>query len=548
MLQLVPLKRLRWQLSQNSPLKRQLIIFWAILKLFLLWLWDKVWRRNSLLDRQTRSRRLSQTLIDLGPTFIKIGQALSTRSDLLPPEYIIALAELQDKVPPFKSEDAIALIESQFDKPLFTLLREFDSIPLASASLGQVHKALLHSGEEVVIKVQRPGLQQLFDLDFQVLHRLIKFGNRFLPGFRKYKLEAVYQEFTALLYSEIDYIHEGKNAERFRNNFLEEPKILAPIVYWQYTTHKILALEYLPGIKIDNRQSLEACGIDPQEIIQLGITSFLKQLLLDGFFQTDPHPGNMAVTATGEIIFYDFGTMAEVVPLAKDQMIKMFFAVLRKDTEEVVDTLTYMGLVEPITDMTPVKRLVDFLLERFTERPIDIRELEEVRAEILIMFEKQPFRLPPQMTFVLKAVTTLDGIARALDPEYNLLAASQPFVRNLTVSSQGRGRMVQELLRQGKALIQFKLRSPQPRKKLVQELEARLEKQELELRLQAIESDRLMTKVQLTLMSVIYGGLVGFTVLAGAVLMVGEVIVGAIAIFFVSGIFLILLLHSLLQI
>jgi predicted unusual protein kinase regulating ubiquinone biosynthesis (AarF/ABC1/UbiB family) len=541
------LKPLRWQQTRKSPWKRQLDIFRAVLMLVLLWLWDKLWRKNSPRQRQRRARRLARTLIELGPTFIKLGQALSTRSDLLSVEYIQALSALQDQVPPFESESAIAIIESEFHKPLYSLYREFDLVPLASASLGQVHKAILHTGEEVVVKVQRPGLKQQFDLDFGILHRLIELGNRFFSGLRKYKLEGIYQEFTKLLYSEIDYLNEGKNAEQFRTNFLEDPQIIAPLVYWNYTTPKVLTLEYLPGIKVDDRESIEACGLDPRVIIQLGITAFLKQLLLDGFFQTDPHPGNMAVSQEGHLIFYDFGTMMAVKPVAKDQMINTFFAVLRKDTEEVVTTLAYMGLLEPVADMTPVKRLVGFLLERFTERPVDIRELEEIRAEIRIMFEQQPFRLPPQMTFILKAISTLDGIARALDPQYNLMAASQPFVKKLTVSDSDKRGTAKVLLRQGVELIRTRLTQPRRRGTRLRQLETRFEQERRDLSTRLTHNEEMLQRLQTAWLALIYAGLSGFTFVAGVVLIVGEMVVGAIAIFLVSAIWFVILLHSLTQ-
>lgn len=540
-------RRLSWQRFKGSAWKRQLDIFSATLKLVLLWVWDKLWRKNSPRQRQRRARRLARTLIELGPTFIKLGQALSTRSDLLSVEYIQALSALQDRVPPFRGESAIAIIESEFKKSLYTLYREFDSVPLASASLGQVHKAILHTGEAVVVKVQRPRLKQQFDLDFAILHRLIGLGNRLLPGLRKYKLEGIYQEFTALLYSEIDYLNEGKNAEHFRTNFLEDPQIVAPLVYWDYTSHKVLTLEYLPGIKVDDRESIEACGLDPRVIIQLGITAFLKQLLLDGFFQTDPHPGNMAVSQEGHLIFYDFGTMMAVKPVAKDQMINTFFAVIRKDTEEVVTTLTYMGLLEPVDDMTPVKRLVGFLLERFTERPVDIRELEEIRAEIRIMFEQQPFRLPPQMTFILKAISTLDGIARALDPQYNLMAASQPFVKKLTVTDTDKRGTAKVVLRQGVELLRSRLRQPRRRQTRLRELETRWEQERRELSARLTRSEERLQRLQTAWLAFVYAGLSGCTLVVGVMLLLGEMMVGAIALIGVGAIWLLILLHTLTQ-
>ncbi|MDP8965949.1 MAG: AarF/ABC1/UbiB kinase family protein [Cyanobacteriota bacterium] len=538
-------KPLRWQRPKYSPLARQRDIFWSAGKLlFYLW-WDRTVANNSPRHRNRRAQWLVGTLLDLGPTFIKIGQALSTRADLLPKEYVQALGQLQDRVPEFSSTEAIALIESELGNSIHTLYRDFDRFPLASASLGQVHRARLHTGEDVVVKVQRPGLERLFNLDFEVLHRLIRFSHRYLPWTRKYDLEAIYHEFFNLLYLEIDYVHEGKNAERFRENFIGYPRIVVPTIYWRYTTKKVLTLEYVPGIKIDDRQSLESCGLNPKEVIQLGICCFLKQMLQDGFFQSDPHPGNMAVSQDGSLIFYDFGTMAEIKSMAKDQMVKTFFAVLRRDTDEVINTLTYMGLIEAVADMTALRRLVAFILDKFTEKPIELQAFEQMRSEIYLMFEQQPFRLPAQMTFVLKALTTLDGIARSLDPEYNLLSSSKPFIKSLVVSSKGKANVVGELARQARNLIKHRLQQPSATEALIRRLEARLEQGELQIQVRSLESDRTLRRINLAIKTLIYACLTGFTLLSGTVLLSASYSGGAIAIFTLSAFWFLILLRSL---
>lgn len=540
-------KPLRWQRPQYSPLARQIDIFVSAAQfMFYLW-WDKTVANKSPHHRNRRAQWLVGTLLDLGPTFIKIGQSLSTRADLLPKEYVQALGKLQDKVPPFSPDEAIALIESELGNSIHTLYRDFDPYPLASASLGQVHKARLHTGEDVVVKVQRPGLERLFNLDFEILHRLVRFFQQYVPRLRKYDLEAIYHEFFDLLYKEIDYIHEGKNADAFRENFIGYPHIIVPTIYWRYTTKKILTLEYLPGIKIDDRQTMEACGVNTKEIIQLGICCYLKQLLQDGFFQSDPHPGNMAVSPEGSLIFYDFGTMTEVKPIAKDQMIKTFFAVLKKDTEEVISTLTYMGLIEPVPDMTPVRRLVSFTLEKFTEKPIELQAFDQLRSEIALMFEQQPFRLPSQMTFILKSLTTLDGIARSLDPEYNLLAASKPFITKLALSQQERKSVMGELARQAKNFVKHKLQQPNSTELLIRRLEERIEQGDLQVRVRTLESDRTLRRINLAIKSLIYACLTGFTLLSGTVLLVGSYPNWAIAAFCWSAFWFLFLLRSLMK-
>lgn len=536
----------RWQRAKYSPLARQLDIFSSAAKLmFYLW-WDKAVAKDSPDHRNRRAQWLVGTLLDLGPTFIKIGQALSTRADLLPLEYVQGLGQLQDRVPEFSADEAIAVIESELGQSIHALYRDFDHYPLASASLGQVHKARLHTGEDVVVKVQRAGIEKLFNLDFEVLHQLLRFAQRYLPRIKKYDLEAIYQEFFELLYQEIDYIREGKNADRFRQNFIDHPQILVPKVYWRYTTKKVLTLEYLPGIKIDDRQTLETCGINTNEIIQLGICCYLKQLLEDGFFQSDPHPGNMAVSQDGRIIFYDFGTMAEVKSIAKDQMIKTFFAILKKDTDQVINTLTYMGLIEPVSDMMPVKRLVAFILDKFREKPIDIQAFEQLSSEIYLMFEQQPFRLPAQMTFILKSLTTLDGIARALNPEYNLLAASQPFVKNLTVS-RGQRQIIRELANQAGDFIKNKWQQPSKTEVLIRRLETRIEQGELQVRVRSVESDRALKRIYLGIKSLIYACLTGFALLAGTVLLLVPQPGWAIAAFTLAGVWFLILLNSLVR-
>lgn len=540
-------KALRWQRPKYSPLARQIDVFGAAFKfMFYLW-WDAIFAKNSSLNKRRRAKWLVRNLLNLGPTFIKIGQALSTRADLLPVEYVEALAQLQDSVPAFSAEEAIALIEAELGKPIYVLYRDFNQIPLAAASLGQVHKAWLHTGEEVVVKVQRPGLQQLFDVDVKAVFKLMRFSQRYFPWTRKYDLDAIYHEFFTILYQEIDYIQEGKNAERFRYNFIDYPGIVVPKVYWEYTTKKILTVEYLPGIKVDDRETIVACGLDPKKINQIGISCYLKQLLIDGFFQADPHPGNLAVNAKdGSLIFYDFGMMAEVKSLAKDQMVRNFFAVLRKDTDEVVDTLIKMGLIEPVADMTPVRRLIAFLLEKFTEKPIDFQAFTEIKSELYVMFEQQPFRLPAQMTFILKSLTTLDGIARALDPEYNLMAVAKPFVKTMT-ASQGRGSTIGELARQTRNFIEYKLNQPTKTEVLIRSLERRIEEGELQVRVRSPQNDRVLKRINLAIKSLIYASLTGFTLLSGAVLLVGGYQGGAIAAFTLSALGFLFLLRSLID-
>ena len=539
-------KKFRWQKTKYSTLARKIDIFRAAAKFMLFLWWDSIFPQDSLEHKKNRATWFVNTLIDLGATFIKIGQTLSTRADLLPLEYIEALGTLQDQVPAFSSQEAINMIELELGKPLQFIYKEFEFNPLAAASLGQVHKATLYSNEEVVVKVQRPGLEALFNLDFKILLQLIKFCNKYFAGVRKYNLQLIYNEFFDLLFQEIDYIQEGKNSDKFRENFHGYPRIIVPKVYWQYTTTKILTLEYKPGIKINDKAALEACGINIHQVNETGICCYLKQLLQDGFFQVDPHPGNMAVNLDGSIIFYDFGMMAEIGILDKDQMIKTFFAILKKDSNEVVNTLMRMGLLEPVPDMTPVKRLVTFLLDKFTDKPLDIKALSEVKIELYEMFEQQPFRLPAQMTFILKAITTLDGIARTLEPQYNPTVLSQAFIKSLAVT-KSKGSTIAQLSHQARDFIQYQLTKPNKTEVLVKKLEERIERGELQLRVKNVESDRILGRIYLAIKTLIYACLTGFSLLTGLILIIVKYHNWAIAIFCVCAFCLYLLVKSLMK-
>jgi predicted unusual protein kinase regulating ubiquinone biosynthesis (AarF/ABC1/UbiB family) len=510
-------KSLHWQQSLRSPIVRQLEIFSFTTQFLTFLLWDRLTGANRGKKRQRRAKWLVDRLMNLGPTFIKIGQSLSTRADLIPLEYIEQLTQLQDRVPEFNSQEAIRVIETELGQPLDNLFASFTVSPLACASLGQVHRARLLSGEEVVIKVQRPNLEGLFNLDFELLHRLTRWLN-ILPVVKKYNLEAIYQEFFELLFQEIDYIHEGKNADRFRENFKNYPQVKVPLVYWQYTTRKVLTLEYVPGIKVDDRETLLANGINVDGIIQLGICSYLKQLLQDGFFQSDPHPGNMAVSQEGELIFYDFGTMFELKSVAKDQMIETFFAVLRKDTETVLKTLVYMGLIEPVRDLQPVRNIVQFLLDEFRDKPVDVRVFEQISDQVYLMFKQQPFRLPPQMTFIIKSVTTLDGIARSLDPQYNLLAASQPFVKSLAVSGGTTNTML-TLANQARTFFQQQWQKGNKNERMIRQLEEKIERGNLVFQVKSRENERLLKKIYLGIKVLINVCLLGFSIISAIFLL-----------------------------
>jgi predicted unusual protein kinase regulating ubiquinone biosynthesis (AarF/ABC1/UbiB family) len=536
--------KFRWQRAKYSPLARQFDIFTAAIGLGVTVLRDTILPTKNPQYHRRQAQKLVNRTIGLGPTFIKIGQSLSTRVDFFPPIYTEALSQLQDRVPAFSDREAISIIETELGASISTLFAQFDRIPIAAASLGQVHRARLRTGVDVVIKVQRPGLRRLFELDFHVIEKLLWWLDRLLPKKRSIELRAIYQEFFTLLFQEIDYTNEGQNADRFRSNFKANKLVIAPTIYWQYTTKKVLTMSYLPGIKIDDRVTLEACGFNPKQINQLGICCYLKQLLVDGFFQADPHPGNMAIMADGRLVVYDFGMMAELKHISTDLMIGTFWAVMKKDGVAVTDNLIEMGLIEQVEDMRPIKRVIEFLVERFTDRPVDIKEFERIKSEITTLFVQQPFQMSPEMSFILKALSTLDGIARTLDPEYNLVVAAQPFIRSVAVAESGN--IVGKLSRQATNYLKHKLTQPSANQLRIKQLEQRLEQSELEILTQTRRTDNLIKRIYLVIYNLVYFCGAGFSTIAG-VLLISTHPTWSFYLFSIAGLGVLIWLRSLFQ-
>jgi predicted unusual protein kinase regulating ubiquinone biosynthesis (AarF/ABC1/UbiB family) len=515
-LMIQPNLQFRWQRAKYSPQARQFDIFTAAIGWGFTFLRELILPTKNPRYHRRQAQKLVNTTIGLGPTFIKIGQSLSTRVDFFPPIYTEALSQLQDRVPAFSDLEAIGIIEAELGASISTLFAQFDQIPIAAASLGQVHRAKLRTGAEVVIKVQRPGLRRLFELDFHVIEKLLWWIDRLLPQKRSIELRAIYQEFFTLLFQEIDYNNEGQNADRFRRNFQDSERVIAPDIYWKYTTGKVLTMSYLPGIKIDDKATLEACGFNPKQINQLGICCYLKQLLVDGFFQADPHPGNMAIMADGRLVVYDFGMMAELKNISTDLMIGTFWAVMKKDGVAVTHNLIEMGLIEQVEDMRPIKRVIEFLVERFTDKPVDLKEFERIKSEITTLFIQQPFQMSPEMSFILKALSTLDGIARTLDPNYNLVVAAQPFIKSVAIAE--RGNIVGKLSRQAANYLKHKLTQPNASKRLIRQLEQQLEAKELELSIQSRTADRSIQRLTLVIHNLGYLCLTGLSAIATIVL------------------------------
>jgi len=495
-------KSYRWSRENYSRLGRTYDIqSFVWLLVFSQWLHKKPWSYpGGMTEEKQKLRRRAQavwirdTLLDLGPTFIKIGQLFSTRADLFPTEYVEELSKLQDRVPAFSYEQAKAIIEQDLDKPIQTLYRNFDPIPLAAASLGQVHRAQLHSGEEVVVKVQRPGLLKLFKIDLAILKGITRYFQNHPKWGKGRDWLGIYEECCKILYEEVDYLNEGRNADTFRRNFRQEQWVYVPRVYWRYASPRVLTLEYLPGIKISHYEALEAAGLDRKSLAQMGAKAYLHQLLNDGFFHADPHPGNIAVSPDGSLIFYDFGMMGQVSILTREKLLEVFFGVAQKDGDRVVASLVALGALAEADDMGPVRRSVQYMLDHFMDKPFENQSISAISDDLYEIAYGQPFRFPATFTFVMRAFSTLEGVGKGLDPDFNFMEVAKPFAMQIMANgnpSSDANSILSEFGRQAAQVSSTAFGLP----RRIEDTLDKLERGDVRVRVRSIETDRILRRL-----------------------------------------------------
>lgn len=368
-------ERYQWSSGGYNPTTRSLAVWTFIARLLSAnWLDQRAWSyplfRKTDAARKKRMRGLAawarSEILHLGPTFIKLGQLASTRADILPPEVTEELRALQDSVPGFGWRDAERILEEQYGRPVGEVFRFFDKTPLAAASLGQVHRATLFSGEEVVVKIQRPGLQRLFDLDLDAMRAVAEYlqrSKKYGGGGRDWV--GIYEECRRVLYKEIDYVREAESCERFRRNFGDAgvDYVKVPRAFPEYSTKTVLCLQYLPGIKISDKVLLTKAGLDLSLIAERFASSLLMQVLEFSFFSCDPHAGNAAVGANETILLYDFGMVAELPPNIKERLVDILAGVIDKDAQVVMDALVDLEALVLPPDPVPVRRAIQFFLD-----------------------------------------------------------------------------------------------------------------------------------------------------------------------------------------
>ncbi|MEG4012640.1 MULTISPECIES: ABC1 kinase family protein [unclassified Microcoleus] len=420
---------------RNRPLQvwgRLSSVVWTFFSFaFSLW-WDKK-RGRTAANQKRRAVRLREILSQLGPAFIKIGQALSTRPDLVPPAYLEELTTLQDQLPPFPNEVAYQFIQEELGAHPNEIYAEITADPIAAASLGQVYKGKLKTGEIVAIKVQRPGLAENIGLDIYILRRAAVWAQNSFKIIRS-DLAGIMDELGERIYEEMDYTHEGQNAERFAQLYGNLKDIYVPKIYWEYTRRRVLTMEWITGIKLTDLEAVKAQGIDAPYLIEVGVQCSLRQLLEHGFFHADPHPGNLLATPDGQLAYLDFGMMSEVKPYQRYGLLEAVVHLVNRDFEGLARDYVKLEFLTPDTDLTPIIPALAGVFNNALGASVAELNFKSITDELSAVMYEYPFRVPAYYALIIRSLVTLEGIAINVDPEFKVLSKAYPYVAKRLLS------------------------------------------------------------------------------------------------------------------
>jgi aarF domain-containing kinase len=375
-----------------------------------------------------RAAQLKRILTELGPSFVKVGQALSSRPDLLPKSYLDALSGLQDRLPGFPTSIAYALIEEELGRPFDEVYSEISPEPVAAASLGQVYKGRLRStGEEVAIKVQRPGIGEGIALDMVLLRRLMSFVDDNVPQISQ-PLVPLVDEFAGRLFGELDYIAEGHNAERFGKLYAHVSRVRVPKILWEGTSRRVLTMEWIEGCKLTDQEAMAKAGLSVVDFVDVGIECTLRQLLEAGFFHADPHPGNLLATKSGDLVYLDFGMMSEAPQQARFAIMAHVVHLVNRDYLAMCNDYYILDFMDPSVDTSPIAPALEAFFDDVLDQSVaklNFRSIVDGLGGVLFQY---PFRVPAYYALILRSLTVLEGLALTADPQYRLLAKAYPYM------------------------------------------------------------------------------------------------------------------------
>ncbi len=425
---------------------RLIHIFWIAFGYVFGLLWDKLTGRQKV-NEPKRAVGLRNMLTKLGPAYIKVGQALSTRPDLVSPTTMAEMVKLQDQLPAFSNEIAMRFIEEEIGQPPSEVYAYLSPDPIAAASLGQVYKGELNTGEIVAVKVQRPGLADQITKDIYIIRAIAAWATKNIKQIRS-DLVSIVDEFGTRIFEEMDYNHEGANAERFAKLYGYLPEIVVPGIYPQYTGRRVLTMEWIDGVKLTALDELAARGIDPTHVIEVGVQCSLRQLLEHGFFHADPHPGNLLVTEDGKLAYLDFGMMCEVEPYQRYGLIEAIVHMVNRDFEGLAQDYVDLEFLTPDTDLRPIIPALAGVFNNALGASVAEMNLKSITDEFSALMYEYPFRVPAYYALIIRSLVTLDGIAITVDPDFKVLSKAYPYVarRLLTDPAPQLRQSLQELL------------------------------------------------------------------------------------------------------
>jgi ubiquinone biosynthesis protein len=397
-------------------------------------------------SKLTPPQRVRMMLEELGPTYVKLGQMLSSRSDLLPIDWITELSKLQDSLPSFPFETVREIVQQELGRPLEEVYLEFDPQPLAAASIGQVHHAVLTNLNHVVVKVQRPNIRQQVMSDMEIIRQIARQAEAHTSWGKRYNVTKILEEFSRSLILELDYRNEASNAMRLRRLMESEPKIHIPYIYWDLTSERVLTMEQIIGIKVNNLEVLDENHINRKEVANTFINSLIKQLLIDGFFHADPHPGNLMVEPDlGTLVYIDLGMMGRLLPDQCRFLGDLVSAIFRRDSNDVTRLLIDIGTPYEIVDDAALRRDIDYIINRYLESSLKQISVASLLAELMTSVMKHGLRLPSEMTLAFKTIMQGEQIARTLDENISILDVIKSATERLIWQSLSPGNQADRL-------------------------------------------------------------------------------------------------------
>ena len=412
-------------------------------------------KKRDRVERLTRAVRIRMAFEELGPTFIKLAQVLSSRPDLIPPDFVAEMARLQDKVPAADYAKLKGILREELPRSRQEIFEYVDETPLASASIAQVHRARLLDGEEVAVKIQRPGIRKVIEVDLEIILHLATLMERHVEEFAPHRPVKIVEEFARTLERELDFVLEADNMERFAAQFLDDPNIYVPGVFREFSSSRVLIMEFISGVKVSDLEKIDEVGLDRKTIVERGADFLLRQIFENGFFHADPHPGNIFVLPGNVICMLDYGMVGSIVLQTRERFVDLISAVAQRDAGRAGQVLLRLTEWDEEPDLRRFEREVDDFIGRHLFRSLKNVEIGALLQELLETAARHRLRIPSDTFMMMKALATIEGVARMLDPDFEMIAKAAPFVEKVKLERFSPKRISEDAYRMGADFLLF---------------------------------------------------------------------------------------------